>query len=125
MFFFLFQFQKNQMTGGTPALFIPIMSETAIRDAVADQSYLATSSHQHLHFNGSLVETHDHPKSEIPNSRKNRRDRINILHLLRRQLTKIASHNFYATQRRNKQSEIRHNICNDNEMKQVSECNGE
>ncbi|VDM10968.1 unnamed protein product [Wuchereria bancrofti] len=112
------------MTGSTPALFIPMISESAIRDAVADQSYLATSSHQHLHFNGSIAESHDHPKSEILSNRKNRHERINILHLLRRQLTKIASHNFYAVQRRNKQSEIRHNVRDDNEMKYVSEYSG-
>lgn len=113
------------MTGSTPALFIPIMSETVIREAVTDQSYLATSSHQHLQFNGSLPEIHDHTKSEISGNRKNRRDRINILHLLRRQLMKIASHNFYATERRNKQSEIHQNISDDNQMKQILEDNGE
>uniref|UniRef100_A0A0R3RMM1 Uncharacterized protein n=1 Tax=Elaeophora elaphi TaxID=1147741 RepID=A0A0R3RMM1_9BILA len=112
------------MTGSTPALFIPIMSETAIRDTVADQSYLATSSHQHLQFNGSLSKIHDHPKSEISGNRKNRRDRINILHLLRRQLTKIASHNFYATQQRNKQSEVRRNVRDSCEIKEMSECDG-
>ncbi|CAG9539398.1 unnamed protein product [Cercopithifilaria johnstoni] len=112
------------MTGSTPTLFAPIMSETVIRDAVVDQSYLATSSHQYLQFNGSLSEIHDHPKSEISGSRKSCRNRINILHLLRRQLTKIASHNFYATQQRNKQSKIRHSISDDNEMKQMLKCNG-
>ncbi|KAL3983174.1 hypothetical protein ACH3XW_50105 [Acanthocheilonema viteae] len=112
------------MTGSTPALFIPIVSETVIRNAVTDQSYLATSSHHHLHFNESLSEIRDHPKSEISGTRKNRRDRINILHLLRRQLAKIASHNFYATQRRNKQSELCHSVRDDNEMKQILECNG-
>nr|CRZ21855.1 Bm7881 [Brugia malayi] len=112
------------MTGSTPALFIPMISESAVRDAVADQSFLPTSSHQHLHFNGSVAESHDHPKSEILSNHKNRHERINILHLLRRQLIKIASHNFYAMQRRNKQSEIRHNVRDDNEMKHVSGCNG-
>uniref|UniRef100_A0A8R1TS08 Uncharacterized protein n=1 Tax=Onchocerca volvulus TaxID=6282 RepID=A0A8R1TS08_ONCVO len=113
------------MTGSTPTLFIPIMSGTAVRDGVADQSYLATSSHQHLHFNGTLAETNDHLRSEISNNRRNHRDRINILHLLRRQLNRITSHNFYATQRRNKQSESHHNVYDDdNEMKQISVCNG-
>ncbi|KAM3725155.1 CST complex subunit [Dirofilaria immitis] len=125
------------MTGSsTSTLFMPIMNENAIRDGTTDRTYLATSSNQHLHFNEtSLAETNDHLRSELSNNRKNRRDRINILHLLRRQLNKIASHNFYATQRRNKQTEIRqmeirHNICDnddddndDNEMKQISDDN--
>ncbi|EFO18298.1 hypothetical protein LOAG_10195 [Loa loa] len=111
------------MTGSTPILFIPMMSETVIRDAVTDQSYQASSSHQHFHLNGSLTGTHNYSKSEIFGNRKNRRNRINILHLLYRQLTKIASHNFYVTQRRNKQSEIRHNVDDNNEMKQMLGCN--
>uniref|UniRef100_A0A915PT00 Uncharacterized protein n=1 Tax=Setaria digitata TaxID=48799 RepID=A0A915PT00_9BILA len=99
------------MTGSTPPLIVPIMSETAILDATTDNSYLATSSHQQLHFSGTMSETGDHsPKSDISGNPKNRRLRINILHLLRRQMTKIASHNFYALQRRNKQSEICHNV---------------
>lgn len=113
------------MTGSTPALFAPIMSETVVRHAVTNPSHLATSSYQHLQFKGSLFEEiHDHRKSEISDNRKNSRDRINILHLLRRQLTRSASHNFYPTQQQNKQSEGRHNIRDDNDVRQMLECNG-
>ncbi|VDK87791.1 unnamed protein product [Litomosoides sigmodontis] len=114
------------MTGSTPALLAPIMSEMVIRDAVIDRSPLA-SSHQHSQVKGSLSEEiRNHPKSEISDNRKNRRNRINILHLLRRQLTRSASHNFYPTQPQHKQSEGRHNTRDDddNDIRQMLECNG-
>lgn len=88
------------MTGGSPTLVLPVMNEITVLDNISSKLFhSATSSDVHFDETDAVSSEVSRSGPKVPGNQKSRRERINFLQVLHRQLTRFALHNFYARRR--------------------------